>query len=303
MALKHTFMKSTVGMIGLGMMGLPMLKMAAAAGFPFVAFDRSSAARNTAASVNGVTVAQTIAEVARHDLLVLMLPDAEAVRAVLLGEDGALDRLPDGALVIDMSSSDPAMYADVAPRLAERSISMIDAPVSGNVRGAAAGTLTIMAGGAAPDLERARPLLETMGKTIYHVGPLGAGQTVKALNNLLSAGGLILAIEVLLAAKAAGLDPQLVNSVFNVSTGRNNSTERKIEPFILNRAFSSGFALSLMAKDVRTAGMIAARCNAAMPLAEHVIEMSNAAAAALGQGADHTEIARWIEHETGGSNA
>lgn len=303
MASKHTIMKSTVGMIGLGKMGLPMLKMAAAAGFPFVAFDRSAAALNTAESVNGVTVAQTIAEVARHDLLVLMLPDAEAVRAVLLGEDGALDHLPDGALVIDMSSSDPAMYGDVAPRMAERSISMIDAPVSGNVRGAAAGTLTIMAGGAAPDLERARPLLETMGKTIYHVGPLGAGQTVKALNNLLSAGGLILAIEVLLAAKAAGLDPHLVNSVFNVSTGRNNSTERKIEPFILNRAFSSGFALSLMAKDVRTAGMIAARCNAAMPLAEHVIEMSNAAARALGQGADHTEIARWIEHETGGSNA
>lgn len=111
-----------------------------------------------------------------------------------------------------------------------------------------------------------------------------------------------MAIEVLLAAKAAGLDPCLVNSVFNVSTGRNNSTERKIEPFILSRAFSSGFALSLMAKDVRTAGMIASRCDAAMPLAERVIEMSNAAAAALGQGADHTEIARWIEHETGGSN-
>ena len=158
-----------------------------------------------------------------------------------------------------------------------------------------------MAGGEKPDLDRARPLLESMGNTIYHIGPLGAGQTMKALNNLLSAGGLILAIEVLLAAKAAGLDPHLVNSVFNASTGRNNSTERKIEPFILNRAFSSGFALSLMAKDLRAARKIAARCNAVMPLAEHVIEMSNAAATGLGQGADHTEIARWIEGETGGS--
>ena len=132
-------MKSTVGMIGLGMMGLPMLKAGAAAGFPFVAFDRSSAARKAAASVSGVTVSETIADVARHDLLVLMLPDSDAVHDVLLGENGALDRLPSGALVIDMSSSDPAVYSDITPRMTERSISMIDAPVSGSIRGGRGG--------------------------------------------------------------------------------------------------------------------------------------------------------------------
>ena len=285
--------------MGLGHMGEPMVRSLAASGHRVVAWDESAERRDALSDVPGVEPGNDLAAAASQELLILMLPNGHVVREVLTGAGGAAANLPDGALVIDMSSSDPSVYAELAPALAERGIDLVDAPVSGNVSGAAAGTLTIMAGGDDAAIERARPLLDSMGKTIFHTGPLGSGQTMKALNNLLSAGGLMLAIEVLLVARRAGLDPAQVTKILNVSTGRNNSTERKIEPFVLSRAFDSGFGLSLMAKDVRTAAAIAARLEVPLGVGERVVAVADAAEAGLDRGADHTGVALWLESLAG----
>ena len=236
------------------------------------------------------------------DRVITMLPNGRIVADVLLGatdHQGLLAHLPAKALVIDMSSSDPADYAAVTPQLANHDHCLIDAPVSGNITGAQAGTLTIMAGGAKTDVDRAMPLFEIMGKTVFHTGDLGSGQAMKALNNLASAAGLMVTIEVLLTAQRFGLDPKLVNQILNVSTGRNNSTERKIEPFVLNRAFNSGFGLALMAKDLRTAKAIVERTETLAPLSSLAVDMAQQASEALGPNADHTAVAQWIEDQVG----
>jgi len=292
-------MIKTVGFVGLGNMGAPMSRSLAKSGFKVVAFDISEGCRAALNGDAGIRTTADLAEACSTDALIFMLPNGNIVRDVLIGSGNACSHIPKNGLVIDMSSSDPAVYKELAPELAINGIDIVDAPVSGNVDGAAAGALTIMAGGEAPALDRAAPLLDAMGKKTFHTGPLGSGQMMKALNNLLSAGGLIMTIEVLLIATKAGLDPSLVNSILNVSTGRNNSTDRKIEAFVLSGAYNSGFGLSHMAKDLRTAASVANRIDADMPLGKHAIEIANAANDTLEQGADHTEIARWLEEKTG----
>lgn len=288
-----------VGFVGLGNMGAPMVRNLAAAGFAVTGFDICADNRVALDGLDKVRTTDRLAEAAGADVLVLMLPNGHIVREVLLGADGALAHLPAGGLVVDMSSSDPEIYPEIAAALAEKDIGFIDAPVSGNVRGAAAGTLTIMAGGDDVAIDRATSLFSAMGEKVFRTGALGTGQVMKALNNLVSAGALMMTVEALLVARKAGLDPAQANAILNVSTGRNNSTERKIEPFVLSGAYNSGFGLSLMAKDLRTAGSVAGRLGADMPLANHAIEMASAAEAALGPDADHTEVARWLENVTG----
>lgn len=291
-------MASKTGFIGLGNMGIPMTNSLIAADIQVVGYDANPgplAQRHSPL----YELVDNLARVAETEILILMLPNGGIVREVLLGPDGALSHIPAGGLVIDMSSADPDIYPEISEALAEKDIQFIDAPVSGNVRGAAAGSLTIMAGGDDSAIDRAMPLFSAMGEKVFRTGPLGSGQVMKALNNLVSAGSLMMTIEALLVAKKAGLDPSQANAILNVSTGRNNSTDRKIEPFVLNGAYNSGFGLSLMAKDLRTAGAVADRLGAAMPLAHHAVEMANAAEIALGPDADHTEVARWLESVTG----
>ena len=288
-------MADRIGFVGLGNMGAPMAANLVAAGWDVVGYDRDPAA---GAAIDGLATARKPAAVAAP-IVVLMLPNGAIVRDVLLGDAALAEALPPGAIVIDMSSVDPEVYGELGPELTRRGHALIDAPVSGNVTGARAGTLTIMAGGDAPAIARARPVLEALGGTVFETGALGTGQTTKALNNLLSAGGLIMAIEMLLVGKRAGLDPAQLTEILNVSTGRNNSTERKIAPFVLSGRYDSGFGLSLMAKDLRTAAAIAERAGVALPLAGHAVRIANLADEALGPGADHTAVAQWLEVETG----
>lgn len=292
-------MENLVGFIGLGNMGAPMVRALATAGHNVLAYDLSEERRSNLNGVANVSTTDAVSDLRICDTVVLMLPNGNIVREVLIGESGLGAILPKGALVIDMSSCDPVDYPQITTALDAHNVGLIDAPVSGNVSGAEAGNLTIMAGGSDANVLRAKTLLEAMGKTIFHTGPLGSGQVMKALNNLLSAGGLIMAIEVLLVAKNAGLNPNQVNDILNVSTGRNNSTERKIAPFVLSGTYDSGFYLSLMAKDLRTAGAIAQRAGINLPLASHAITVANTADEALGDTSDHTEIARWLEEATG----
>lgn len=288
-----------IGFVGLGNMGTPMVQALASAGHEIVAFDLSAERRAGLDGVRGVVTTGSVSLASATEALILMLPDGNVARRVLIGSGNAVAYIPKNGLVIDMSSSDPFVYEEISSELAVRGISLVDAPVSGNVDGAKAGSLTIMAGGDGRAIDRATPLFDAMGKTTFRTGPLGSGQAMKALNNLLSAGGLIMAIEMLLVAKKCGLDPTQVNAILNVSTGRNNSTNRKIEPFVLNGAYNSGFGLSLMAKDLRTAAAIADRNGVEMPLAHHAVEIANAAEKTLGEGTDHTEIARWLEKKAG----
>ena len=254
----------------------------AAAGYPLKTFDR--AVPGSASSVREA--------VRDADVLVTMLPDGGVVRDVVLE---AMPQLREGALVIDMSSADPAGSRALGRALAAHGIAMVDAPVSGAVAKAKDATLAIMVGGAKADVERARPILSKMGTDLFHCGPLGAGHAVKALNNYLGAAGTLAGFEVLLIAKAFGLDPQPMLEAINASTGRNSTTERKIPQQVLTGAFASGFKLALMAKDVGIAASLAQDLGLPAPYLRHTLKLWREAQKKLPKNADHTEIYRYLE--------
>jgi 3-hydroxyisobutyrate dehydrogenase len=263
-------------------MGVPMAANLAAAGFAVQSYD----ARGTGTHAS----ARKAAEGA--DVLVTMLPDGEAVREVVLE---ALPALKPGALVIDMSSADPAGTLALGTALAAKDISLVDAPVSGALPKAKDGTLAIMVGGSPADVARARPVLEKLGTEIFHVGALGAGHVVKALNNYLGAAGTLAGFEALLLAKAFGLEPQPMLDAINASTGRNWTTERKIPLQILTGAFASGFKLALMAKDVGIAADLAKALGVQTPYLRETLKLWRDAAKKMPAQADHTEIYKYLQ--------
>lgn len=293
-------MQETIGFIGLGNMGWPMARHLARAGHALVVHDAVPGRAAAFGRETRATAATTVAEVARAcTLLITMLPDGHVVREIVLGRDGALPAIRDGTLVVDTSSADPSAYPEIEAALRTCGAALIDAPVSGGVKGAEAATLTIMAGGDDRLIERARPVLEVVSARVFRTGPLGSGQAMKALNNLASAGALILTIETLLIGQRFGLDPGLMTEILNVSTGRNNATEKKIMPFVLSRSFDSGFTLKLMTKDVQTALSIARATGTVTELSAHTLELATRALEMLGEDADHTAIARLLESLTG----
>lgn len=182
----------------------------------------------------------------------------------------------------------------MAAPVAARGIRFLDAPVSGGVVGAREATLTIMVGGAAGDLADCRPVLDVLGKEVTHVGDLGAGHAVKALNNLLSATSLLASSEVLATAIEFGLDPEVVLDVVNRSSGKSWSTELKLPKYVLTDRFDSGFGLRLMLKDIQIATNLAREMGTPALLGEAAVAYWAQAADALGEDADHTEIAKWV---------
>jgi len=254
----------------------------AAAGYRLKTFDQ--AGHGNAASAREA--------VAGADVLITMLPDGGVVREVVLE---AMPSLREGALVIDMSSADPAGTRAVGRALAAHGMAMVDAPVSGAIAKAKDATLAIMVGGTSADVERARPLLQRMGNDIFHCGPLGAGHAVKALNNYLGAAGTLAGFEVLLVAKASGLDPKPMLEAINASTGKNSTTERKIPQQVLTGAFASGFKLALMAKDVGIAAGLAKGVGLRTPYLSETLRLWRDAQRSLPAQADHTEIYRFLE--------
>lgn len=291
-----------VGFIGLGNMGSPMARrLVESNSFDLKVHDADADRCRAFAHETGAVTAATAAQAVEGcDFAVLMLPNGTIVDQVIRGTGGPglCTVMEKGALIIDMSSAHPATYESLLPDLAKSGITIVDAPVSGGVKGARDGTLTIMAGGDPKDVARARTVFDVVGSTVFETGPLGTGQAMKALNNLLSAGTLVLTIEVLLLGRQFGLDPLLMNRVLNVSTGRNNSTDRKIEQFILSRNYASGFAHALMAKDVATALSLDRDDSSIAPLSQSAGRIVEAAARYLAPTADHTEIARYLEAVT-----
>lgn len=292
---------TTVGFVGLGRMGEPMARRLSDAGFALVVADRrSDVAARFADGRRAVAAGSLDNLVASSDVLVTMLPDGAAVRqvvtSVLRDGDGPLARR---RLVIDMSSSDPAGTVALGETLAAHRIDLVDAPVSGGVARAQSGELSILVGGDPHVAGRCRPLFEVLGSSVFHVGPLGAGHALKALNNLLSAVGLMAAAEVLVAGARFGLRPEVMLDVVNASSGRNNSTETKFAQHVLTGAFATGFSLDLMVKDLGTALRVAHDTDTPMPLSAAAVELSRLAQRQLPAGADHTQIVEWVEEQTG----
>ena len=290
-------MLPTVGFIGLGMMGLPMLRCLLKAGCTVRGFDLNPKAAASVAGQAGFSGAASPADAASGaDVVLLMLPDSRIVDALLWGPDGGLARLlKPGQVVLDMGSSDPVRSRENQAKLAALRVDFVDAPVSGGVKRAVDGSLSIMIGGESPAVERVRPLLQCMGKTLVHVGTAGAGHAVKALNNYVSASGLLAVCEALVAARAFGIDPHLVNQVFNASTGKNNTTDVKVEAFMLSQTFNSGFALALMRKDLQTALAFIERMGTPADFATRCLATWADADTALGAGADHTALFKYIQ--------
>jgi 3-hydroxyisobutyrate dehydrogenase len=292
-----------VGFVGLGNMGWPMARHLVEGGIQPLVFDAApQRASSFAAEVGGRAAADLPGLARESDLVVTMLPNGDVVRAVVLGDDGRpglIEGLGQGSLLVDMGSSDPRVYPAIEEALRRRGAQIVDAPVSGAVTGAKAGTLTVMAGGDAAAIDRALPLFELVGRQVFRTGALGSGQAMKALNNLASAGAFILTLEILLIGQRFGLDPALMTEILNVSTGRNNATDRKILPHVLSRRFDSGFALALMAKDLTTAFGLTETTATPSIFAGPTLDAARAALDALGPDADHTAIARWLEERVG----
>jgi 3-hydroxyisobutyrate dehydrogenase len=285
----------TVGFIGIGMMGAPMVACLAAEGWPVRIFDRRPEALAPFAGRQGVTLAGSLAEVAAGAALVItMLPDGGIVREAVLGPDGLASAMAPGAVLADMSTSYPLETTALAGELEGAGIDLVDAPVSGGVRRAQLGTLTIMAGGQGPVIERIEPALGAMG-TVYRTGALGSGHAMKVLNNYLSASGLAAACEAVLIGRRFGLDPDLMADVFNVSTGRSNATEVKLKQQVNNGKYAAGFTMELMAKDLRMAAAFAGDLGVEAKGLAACAELYARAVEVLGGTADHTEVMRLIE--------
>lgn len=288
-----------VGLIGLGRMGTPMAARLLAAGFAVTGFDLSPDARDRASRVGADTVGRVEDAVRDAEIVITMLPDSTAVEAVLRSEE-VRRLLRPGMTIIDMSSSEPERTRALAAALEPTGVVFIDAPVSGGVKGATAGTLTIMVGGPDEIVERLSPMLSAMG-TVRHAGPVGAGHAVKALNNLLSATHLLATCEAISAARRFGLDIDRVLDIINGSSGRSWSSQFKWPTFIVPETYDSGFGLRLMLKDLHIAVDLLTMRGAERALSESTLAAWSRAAQALPDDADHTEVARWVEGSPGAS--
>lgn len=278
----------TVGFIGLGTMGRPMARNLLKAGHRLVFFARRDDVAEEFTALGAVRAASP-AEVARQaDFVVTIVTADPQVREVALGRGGLVEGAAPGKMLIEMSTIGPDTTRDVGARLAQGGMAMIDAPVSGGPWGAEAGTLTIMAGGAEQDVVRARPVLEAMGSNIFHLGPLGTGQTVKLINQMVAGGIMVLVGEGLALAQAAGADLEKLVDVMLVSSANSAVLEARGRKFILADRYVPGFMTQLMRKDVALAVGLAQDLNVPTPVASCALALYTAA---MNQGLGEADFA------------
>jgi len=260
-----TMATARVGFVGLGTMGGAMAANAKRAGFEVSAWNRTPGRAGELGGL-GVQVAATPAELAAAcDIVITMVSDTPDVEAVLFGDQGVAEGARAGTLVVDMSTISPSATRDFAERLAKRDVHMLDAPVSGGSEGAKKGTLSIFVGGDAADLEQARPVLESLGTTITHVGPIGAGQAVKAVNQVILAGTYMGVAEGIVLALKAGLDVDQVVGALSGGAAQswvlaNRSGRMKDNDYPL------GFKVALHRKDLGIALGMARELGASLPV-------------------------------------
>jgi 3-hydroxyisobutyrate dehydrogenase len=289
-----------IAFLGLGAIGRPMASRIAAAHLPLVVWNRTSERAAEFARQTGARHAATPADAARNaDVIITCLSTSPDVYSLLDGADGLIAGMKNGATLVDCTSGDPGTSRRIAQRLSESGVSFLDAPVSGGVSGAEKGTLTIMVGGDAAVLDRVRPVLETFGQKIVHCGDVGAGDTVKAVNQAFLAIHLLAAAEGLATLVKEGVDPTKALEVINASSGRSNSSMNLIPERVLTRAFPRTFRLALLEKDIGIAAAMARDNRVPAPVTQLTADVFRIARGELGELADHVEIVRLVEQWAG----
>ncbi len=289
-------MAEQIGFVGLGIMGKPMARNLAKAGHKLVVYNRSrNAIDELVAESDAFSAAGSAREVAdRAQIVITMLPDSPDVRAVVFDEGGLLDAMGEGHLLVDMSTIAPATAIEVSEALTARGARALDAPVSGGDKGAIAGTLSIMVGGEPADFERARPLFEAMGKTIVHVGGPGAGQMVKACNQIVVAINYAAVSEALVLGAKAGVDPQKIVEVLSGGLAASRVLEMR-GPTMIDHNFQPGFRVDLHRKDLGIALATGKERRVPMPVTGLVGQLFEALAAAGRGQLDHSALLTLFE--------
>ena len=289
-----------IAFLGLGDIGHLMASHLARDPFDLVVWNRTPLKSEDFARTHKARVAATPADAVRDAAVVITcLPSSVEVEAVLHGENGMLDALRKGAVLVDCTSGDPPTSRSIAAELGGRGVEFIDAPVSGGTIAAKAGTLTVMWGGETTIFERVRPVIEAFGKKIVHAGPVGSGDALKAVNNALLAVHILSAAEGLAILVKAGVDPKVALDVINASSGRSNSSENLIPQRVLTRAFPRTFRLALLEKDIGIAAVMADDLDARTPLLSLTAERFHEAREIFGEEADHVEAVKMVEQENG----
>ncbi len=290
-----------IGFIGVGNMGWPMAACLVRAGYSVHVNDARREVANNFVQQIGGTAPDTLRQLAgASDVVVTMLPTSAIVEHVLSsGDDNVLASMKPGTVVIEMSSGVPSVTQELGEQVRALGGHMIDAPVSGGVPRAKTGELAIMVGGDAAVIDRVMPVLSAMGTSVLRTGGVGTGQAMKALNNLVSAGGFLIGIEALLIGQRFGLDAAVMVDVLNAATGMNNSTQKKFKQFVLSRKFNAGFTMGLLAKDLSIALQVGRETATPAPVSALCKELVVAAQIMFGSDADHTEMARLCERLAG----
>jgi 3-hydroxyisobutyrate dehydrogenase len=279
--------KPGIGFLGMGAMGGPMARRLVQSGFSVLGYD-VSAARAEAAAKDGVTVARSPSAAAETaDVVLSSLPNPAAVRAAYLGPDGAVSVLRRGAILVDMSTIDPATWAEVSEAARARGAESLGAPVSGGPGEAGSGRLVFLIGGEADVIDRCRPVLDTLGGEIHHLGPLGAGHIVKIVNNVMSMCNVAVAAEAMVLGVRAGMDPQRLFEVLSTSGGRSHHFLKRF-PNVLAGDFTPYFSIALSRKDLSLALQMAESLKVPMLATATVRQVYEAAAA---QGCDNLDMA------------
>lgn len=291
---------STIGFIGTGIMGSPMAVHLQQAGHTVRAYNRSPEKLAPVVEAGG-TACGSVAEAVRDaDIVCVMVPDSPDVEAVLTGDGGVLEHASQGALIIDFSSIRPDVARDLAERAREQGLRMLDAPVSGGEAGAKNAALSIMVGGEVADFEAAREVFDTVGKTIVHVGPSGAGQTVKAANQLIVAGNIQLVAEALVFLEAYGVDTAAALDVLGGGLAGSSVLAQKRDNF-LQRSFTPGFRIELHHKDLGILTSAAREAGVVTPVGALVAQLM-ASAVANGDGQlDHSGLLQGVDRLQGGA--
>jgi 3-hydroxyisobutyrate dehydrogenase len=272
-------------------MGRGMALSLMRAGHDVLGFD-ASAEILAARAGEGIRIAASVGAIAASvDLIILSLPNGEAVSAVIAGPGGVIEAGRPGLLVIDTTTSDPGTTRRLSALISEAGMAMLDAPVSGGPKGAVTGTMVMEIGGEAADLARAEPILATISRKRVHVGPSGAGHVTKLVNNLLCAAHLLTAGEALAMIRAAGLDPERVLEGVNAGSGRSGVSETNLPTWILSGAFDSGFTMGLMRKDIRLAAGLIASLGLELPLAAATARLWAGSGEFIPDGEDFNRIA------------
>ena len=275
-----------IGFVGLGAMGSAMAPLLSKADFNVYGYDIKKPKDN-----NEINIVTSIKELSDKEVIIFMLPDGKIVNKVVQ----ELINFGTKSIMIDMSSSDPNDTLNLGNELSKKNIEFIDAPVSGGVARAITGKLIIMVGGKEVTINKVNKILNVMG-SVKRAGPLGSGHAMKSLNNYVSAAGLIASFEALNTAKKYGIESKDFIAIINGATGKNNTTEVKLEKFVVSEKYNSGFALDLMIKDVSIADQLIKKMSSDNPLSKQVLEYLEKSYKIVGKNSDHTEVFKVLKN-------